>query len=88
MPYVPKKAPPLTLNAGDMQAFANWIEQELGSVSREMGETVALELRVSYKEPVKPRSGMLVAADGTEWDPLGLGGGLYFYFNGGWNLVV
>ena len=87
MVYVPKKAPPLTLNAGDLQAFANWIEQELGKVSSEFGETVALELRVSHREPVKPRTGMLVCADGYDWDPLGVGGGLYIYFDGVWNLV-
>lgn len=87
MVYIPKKSPPLTLDAKDLQNFANWVEQEFGAVSREMGETVALELRVCYREPEKPRSGMIVCADGNEWDPLGLGGGFYGYFGGGWILV-
>lgn len=87
MSYVPKKAPPLTMDAGSFQNFANWVEQELGAVSREMGETTVLELRVSYREPERPRSGMLVCADGAEWDPVGAGGGLHVYFNGAWVLV-
>ena len=86
MVYVPKKAPPLTLDAGSLQNFANWIEQELGALAREGGETLTLELRISNVAPVRPRDGMIVAADGTNWDP-GSGRGVYYY-DGGWVFVA
>ena len=86
MVYVPKKAPPLALDLASLQNFANWIEQEFGAVAREGSETVTLELRVSYREPVRPRDGMIVFADGTSWNP-GSGRGAYIY-DGGWNLVL
>lgn len=87
MTYIPKKAPPLGLEASLLEAFANYAEQEFQAVGRELGETTALELRTSFVEPKKPRIGMLVYADGTEWDP-GSGEGLYVFKSGGWTFVV
>lgn len=40
------------------------------------------ELERLYAEPARPRLGMLVIADGSEWDP-GSGTGTYVYF-GSW----
>lgn len=87
MPYIPKKSPPLGLEATLLNAFANYVEQELAAVSRELGETTALDLRQSFREPKRPRIGMLVYADGTEWNP-GSGEGLYVFKSGGWTFVV
>jgi hypothetical protein len=36
--------------------------------------------------PTKPRDGMIVRADGVNWNP-GAGTGFYGYRNGGWNLL-
>ena len=38
----------------------------------------SLRLLPQYKEPVRPQSGLIVYADGVEWDP-GSGEGLYYY---------
>lgn len=35
-------------------------------------------------EPDRPREGMIVLADGTNWDP-GSGQGVYAYYNSAWN---
>lgn len=35
-------------------------------------------------EPEKPRTGMIVLADGTNWDP-GSGAGFYGWHSGSWN---
>ena len=39
---------------------------------------------VLHVEPSKPRQGLLVFADGTDWDP-GSGEGLYEYLSTGWS---
>lgn len=61
----------------------SYLEDELLSISGEMSETQALESRTVHAEPKKPREGMIVIADGTDWDP-GSGAGAYVYQGGGW----
>lgn len=34
--------------------------------------------------PLRPRTGMIVLADGSDWDP-GSGQGFYGYYGGAWN---
>ncbi len=38
------------------------------------------------EEPSKPRTGMIVLADGTNWNP-GSGAGFYGYHSGAWNIL-
>ena len=87
MTYVPKKSPPLVLDAESLTNFGSYVEQEFGAIGRELGEMLTVELRVSYAAPLRPRIGMLVYADGTTWNP-GSGEGLYVYKSGGWTFVV
>lgn len=60
-----------------------YVQDELQAISRSQQETQALELRTVHSEPKKPREGMIVTADGVDWDP-GSGGGAYVYFGGVW----
>ena len=39
---------------------------------------------VLHKAPKGPRQGLVVFADGTDWDP-GAGEGLYVYLSTGWS---
>lgn len=39
---------------------------------------------VQYREPQKPRDGMVLFADGTIWNPSGGGGGLHQRVGGAW----
>src|SRR5262245_8852003 len=48
-----------------------------------MGDLIAVELRTVHVEPEKPREGMIVYADGVDWDP-GFGEGPYSYDGTGW----
>lgn len=48
------------------------------------GGDKVLIIPVSDVEPARPRDGMLVYADGTNWDP-GAGEGIYAYFGSTWN---
>ncbi len=42
-----------------------------------------VQMEVAHMVPDKPRNGMLVEADGTNWNP-GSGAGLYIYRSGAW----
>lgn len=86
MAYNPR---PFTLMAGlgnlspELRAVAGYVEEELRTLALSLVETEAVETRTVNVEPSKPREGMIVVADGTDWDP-GSGGGPYVYFGGAW----
>lgn len=72
MAYTAGKAPDIkTLE--EMIAFVN---RELLAVQRASQSFPVLQLEPQYKEPTRPRPGMLAYADGTAWDP-GSGEGVY-----------
>jgi len=61
-----------------------WLQRELQSIS-EASQRVApyLHLDVRNVAPERPRDGMLVIADGTNWNP-GSGAGAYAHIGGSW----
>lgn len=61
-----------------------WLYDEFRKV--EEGQEVAEELKLKEwrQEPPKPRLGMIVLADGSDWNP-GAGQGAYIYYAGAWN---
>jgi len=67
----------------DLQQLATYVEQEFSrlSVALEFAEDV--QLVESHVEPTRPRNGLIVLADGTNWDP-GSGAGYYGYHNAAW----
>lgn len=79
MPYEPSRAPQITT----LEELQQYLMQELELISREQNETLALDLRPVYREPERPREGMIVSADGTSWNP-GSGAGAYEYVGGTW----
>lgn len=60
-----------------------YVQDELRAIAAEFAETTALDLRTTHVEPKRPRDGMIVSADGTDWDP-GSGAGIYAYLGGTW----
>lgn len=94
MPYVPKP-PPSDPHAGGnefvrehrLDELAEFIENELRAISLQFSEALELELRTTYFEPKKPRTGMIVHADGVSWDP-GSGVGYYGYQGVAWLLLA
>lgn len=58
------------------------VERAFEELMRQNSELKSLELRPLYREPARPRPGMIVSADGVEWDP-GSGEGTYMYTSGG-----
>ena len=86
MPYFPKAAGQRDQDAQlGLGNIVRWAEEEFQNIARSMSETLELELRTTYKAPVRPKNGMIVHADGTSWNP-GSGAGLYLYYNG-WVLI-
>lgn len=76
--YVPNNVPTAST---DLPAY---LAREFQYIAREwiQAEDSAF-LNTLYAEPVRPREGMLVKADGTTWNPSG-GAGLYVFIGGVW----
>jgi hypothetical protein len=69
--------------AGDtIEELKRFLEDELRLIQASLADMDVLDLREIHAEPVRPRNGMIVFADGTDWNP---GGGRGFYgYNNGW----
>lgn len=76
MAYVRSKAP--------VEYDAGWVDRELERVGQAMGEFGVLRLAETNVEPLKPRTGDVRLADGSNWDP-GSGAGFYGYYAGAWH---
>jgi len=79
MPYNPTNPS----NVENPQQVFEWVQRELRAIAKEFAETTALELRQVGAEPIRPREGMIVSADGVNWDP-GAGAGAYEFKGGAW----
>ena len=80
--YTPKPF----IGESTVEALSKYVQDELEAISRDQQETTALDLRTVHREPSRPREGMIVSADGTDWDP-GMGAGAYVYTNGAWEYL-
>lgn len=74
---------PTQPSVNDLDGLQNWLAFELDRIAHEFSETTALELRPINAAPKRPREGMIVCADGTNWNP-GSGAGAYEYKGGAW----
>ena len=76
--YTPSSPP------NDPAALSQWAMNEFVQLARLLnGGARILIVQPSYAEPSRPREGMVVNADGTEWNPGG-GAGLYQYLSSAW----
>ncbi len=67
-----------------LPSIASWVAQEFLLISEAFSQPTILDLAQSNVEPERPRDGMIVYADGTNWNP-GSGEGYYGYYNSTWN---
>jgi hypothetical protein len=79
MAYNPSVAPEFR----DFTELRDFLTLELAAIQAAFQETTALDLRPVFVEPLRPREGMIVFADGTRWNP-GAGKGAYEYNAGAW----
>jgi hypothetical protein len=68
---------------GDAKSLQEWVERELTQIARTFQSFTQTQLEVLNVAPSKPREGMVVFADGTNWNP-GSGRGFYGYRSGSW----
>ncbi len=74
--YIPRQPP------ADPAQLPGFLLVEIQNISRGT-VTDTVQLRPQAVAPAKPRAGLLVEADGTNWNP-GSGAGLYIYRAGAW----
>jgi len=65
------------------EELRDWTLKEFERIATALQEQVAVDLRPVNAPPTRPREGMLVFADGTDWNP-GAGRGVYVFNNGVW----
>ncbi|MGH9425716.1 MAG: hypothetical protein ACRD2L_05340 [Terriglobia bacterium] len=82
--YEPSIAPPLGMDANEL---SKWVYEEFLRLAR-MLQDPPHDVHVDklHVAPAKPRDGMVVLADGTNWNP-GSGAGFYGYRNGAWQFL-
>ena len=69
------------------EQFPDYVQQELQNIARAFVDPADfIQLKVTTVAPKKPRRGMYVHADGTNWNP-GSGEGLYRYTGSAWVFV-
>ncbi len=66
--------------------LAEWLTSELAEIERAFVEIDEINLPELNVEPEKPRDGMIVLADGTNWNP-GSGAGYYGFQSGSWTFL-
>lgn len=78
--YVPKLAP-----GGDsVDDLEKWATQEFQEIQKSLSVQDFLVLKEYHEPPAKYKNGLVVLADGTDWDP-GSGAGVYCYYGNAWN---
>lgn len=70
-------------NLETIEDVVSWAIFEMRQINGQFDDTISLELRLRGTIPKKPREGMIVAADGTNWNPGG-GKGVYAYLGTAW----
>jgi hypothetical protein len=79
MSYTPKFCP----TNPDVRALAQYLSDELQALSIAQSEAVDfVELTALKRAPSRLVDGMVVCANGVDWQPLSAGGGYFGYFGG------
>lgn len=68
------------------RGLARWLSQAMADIARALRQpqVLVLQLDVLHAEPDRPQDGMVVCADGSDWNPGGTGAGIYARIGGSW----
>lgn len=66
-----------------VEQLVPWVNDEFARIETELRNRELVEYAVA---PTRPFSGMMVIANGTNWDP-GSGRGVYWYDGTGWKYL-
>jgi hypothetical protein len=89
--YAPTLPPAIGI-AGEFQAatlvseLADWVLEELEKIEKELNQVESVTLTTLNVAPDKPRDGMVIFADGTDFNP-GSGVGYYGWYVGAWHFL-
>lgn len=67
----------------EIQDVASWVHGELIAIAQSFFDLDRIRLVQQDVAPAKPRTGDVVLADGSNWNP-GSGAGFYGYYGGAW----
>lgn len=67
----------------DVDQLVEYLQAELHFLAMKLEKVQFAQLQELSVAPAKPRAGMIVLADGTNWNP-GSGAGFYGYYGGLW----
>jgi len=77
--------PNIPQNIEDVGELRRALQEELEKLVASLPEQEEIILSPFHVVPPKPREGMVVFADGVDWNPGGTGAGLYEYRGGAWH---
>lgn len=75
---------PEPFTSSDPAAIMEWAVREFDRISNAIQFKLDSEIQFLAVAPTRAHEGMIVGADGTNWDP-GSGKGVYAYYNSSWN---
>lgn len=78
MAYQSNRAPDIN----SIEELIKYVDEEFLKIAQEQTQFDFVQLNPQHRAPKRPRAGMLVYADGTDWNP-GAGGGVYVFTLGG-----
>lgn len=81
MDFFPRQGP--EFQDDNLRQLVKWVESEFQKLTRSQTETGLVPFQELHVAVEKPREGMVVRADGTDWNP-GAGKGTYERVNGVW----
>lgn len=68
----------------DAKLLSEYLRRQFELIAANFQMVSGIQLDELHVEPKKLRTGMVVLADGTDWDP-GAGQGVYAYYAGAWH---
>lgn len=77
MSYNPRPTP------NRVEDLPGYLQQELSTIAASLSGVDAIQLRTLHRAPSRPRDGMIILADGTDFNP-GAGAGFYGRTGGTW----
>jgi len=75
---------PKNLSGDSLEDLRLFVISELEAIQRALNLFDSVRLKARHAEPDRLVDGLVVYADGTDWNP-GSGEGFYAYYNSGWN---
>lgn len=79
--YIPSVPPP-----GLDSILHQFLEEQFRYISEALQEVENIQLKQLNAPPDRPRDGLIVLADGTNWEPVVAGGeGYYGYYAAAWH---